>query len=148
MFISFLLARKFRGKVYILSMLVVLVLVSLFSIGFPSVGVKRDWEVYELWRPNLPAIPLSFPFYFCISVFSPLNYRPPPLFPTMYDVKLYFFGVQIGNVDHILLTTGYIILLTSFFLLTNLVGAIFGYWISKTTFIGKLLKKDKSNHVV
>jgi hypothetical protein len=33
--------------------------------------------------------------------------------------------------------------LTSFFLLLNLAGAVLGYWISKTTFIEKLLKKKQ-----
>jgi len=55
---------------------------------------------------------------------------------------LYFLGWQIfGSTLPLQLET--LAFLTSFFLLVNLVGAIFGYWISKTTFIDKLLKKDR-----
>jgi len=74
----------------------------------------------------------------------------------MYIYEIYFLTLKIGrfdiwywhrgqNMDIFLDFLGNVYLS---FLIINLVGAIFGYWISKTTFIDKLLKKDKSNHVV
>jgi len=67
MFTSFLLARRFKGKVYFLLMTVVLILMSVLSIGFPSVwGTMRDGTT--VWQVNLPAIPLSFPFHTSISM--------------------------------------------------------------------------------
>jgi len=69
MFISLLLARKFRGKTYVLFMAVSLALVTLFSMGLPSYFPYRYkpmvWEydpkslLYELKSP----LPLLFPFY-------------------------------------------------------------------------------------
>jgi len=153
MFISFLLARKFRGKVYVLLMILVPVLISLFSIGFPSVWGTLEWyslavehvrEGTTIWHMNIPAIPLSFPFYASISEeyhFLPfiVDYTPPPL----YQIELYFLTNQIWTNGHVhwVLTSEHTILLVSSFLLVNIVGAIFGYWISKLTFIEKLLKK-------
>jgi len=153
MFISFLLARKFRGKVYVLLVILVPVLISLSSIGFPSVWGTLEWyslavehveEGTTIWHLNIPAIPLSFPFYASISEeyhFLPfiVDYTPPPL----YQIELYFLTNQIWTNGHVhwVLTSEHTILLVSSFLLVNIVGAIFGYWISKLTFIEKLLKK-------
>ena len=153
MFISFLLARRFRGKVYVLLMIVVLILVSLFSIGVPSVWGTLEWhrlaveyvgEGTTIWQLNIPAIPLSFPFYASISeeyhiLLFIVDYTPPPL----YQIELYFLTNQIWANDYVhwFLTSEHIILLVSSFLLINFVGTIFGYWISKSTFIDKLLKK-------
>jgi len=147
MFTSFLLARRFKGKVYVLLVTVILILVSLFSAGFPSLKDLEAQPKEGYWQVNLFAIPLSFPFYVHISevkggiVAPPLpHFIPPP----HYDVKLYSFGFEVGANYFIPLTTNYIILLVSFFLLVNLVGAILGYWISKTTFIDKLLTRRKT----
>ena len=148
MLISFLFARKLKGKAYVLLMTVVLILVSLFSIGFPSVWGSTGGNT--IWQVNLPAIPLSFPFHISISrpiiillhdVPIPECFRLHPL-PPMYEIRLYFLTIQIwSNLDWWLLTSQDIILLVSSFLVINLVGAILGYWISKTTFIDELLKK-------
>jgi len=148
MFISFLLARRFKGKVYVLLMTIVLILVSLFSIGFPSVWRSTGGDT--IWRLNLPAIPLSFPFHISISrplmirlhdIPIPEHFWLHPLPPT-YEIRLCFLTIQIwSNLDWWLLTSQDIILLVSSFLLINITGAILGYWISKTTFIDKLLKK-------
>jgi len=155
MFISFLLARKFKGKVYVLSMIVVLILISLFSIGVPSVWGTLEWhrlaveyvgEGTTIWQLNIPAIPLSFPFFASISVeyyilLFIVGYTSPPL----YHVELYFLTNQIwaNNYAHWFLTSEHIILLVSSFLLINLVGAIFGYWISKTSFIEGYVARRK-----
>jgi len=155
MFTSFLLARRFKGKVYVLLVTVVLILMSLLSIGFPSVwGTMRDETT--VWQVNLPAIPLSFPFHTSISEGPPINivgtWRPPFPFPPTYSVRLYFLTYQVWTNEMSgplqLLTSEHIVFLLPFFLLVNLIGATFGYWISKTTFIDKLSKKDKFNHVI
>ncbi len=152
MFISFLLARRFKGKVYVLLMTVVLILMSLLSIGFPSVwGTMRDETT--VWQVNLPAIPLSFPFHTSISEPPPINiagdWMPPIPFPPTYSVRLYFLTYQVWTNEMPgllqLLTSEHIVLLLPFFLLVNLIGATFGYWISKTTFIDKLLTRRKTN---
>jgi len=142
MLASFLLARKFKGKVYISLMIVVLIIVSVFSIGFPTAW-RSSIGSTTVWKLNLSNTPLSFPFHAYISeefYLVPMIYPNQPR-PPIYNVKLYFFGFPIGSVDFIILTTSYLLLLASFFLLVNLAGAIFGYWISKSTFIDKLLKK-------
>jgi len=150
MFISFLLARKFRGKTYVLLMVYILLLITMFSMGFPN-SVRVRWShgertvVTTFWKVYLPAIPLSFPFYAEISevpVYTIAIHQPPH--PPRYDVKLFFLGLQIESLNFIVLTTSHIIFSVSFFLLFNLVGAILGYWISKTTFIDKLLKKGRN----
>jgi len=151
MLISFLLARKLRGKIYVLLMTVVLILVSLSSIGFPSVWRSTGGDT--IWQVNLPVIPLSFPFHISISrplmirlhdVPIPDFFRLHPLPPT-YEIGLYFLTIQIwSNLDWWLLTSQDIILLVSSFLLINIVGAIIGYWISKTTFIGRYFARRKT----
>jgi hypothetical protein len=155
MFISFLLARKFRGKTYVLLMAYILLLMTIFSMGFPNIG-RVQWRarvhgmqttlVITFWKVYLPAIPLSFPFYADISEVSygTIAIFPQPPYIPRYDVKLFFLGLQIENLYFIHLTTSHIIFSVSFFLLFNLVGAIFGYWISKATFIDKLLKKRQN----
>ena len=152
MFISFLLARKIKGKLYVLLITVVLILVSLFSIGFPRIWDYLGWRYspeYIFWQLNLPALALSFPFHVYFSqVLHFVSPLPPLPNPPRYDLSLFFLVFKLESFYGIFLTIGYIILLVSFFLLVNLVGAILGYWISKTTFIDRQLKKDKCNHIV
>lgn len=155
MLMSFLLARKLKVKVYVLLMAVLLIIISLVSIGFPTVSgtvkirMRPPQKRITVWQTNLPAIPLSFPFYASISVEYHLlfivDYVPLPL----YHIELHFLTSQIWTnyYNNWYLTLEHIILLFSSFLLINLIGALIGYWISKTTFIEKLLKKDKSNYV-
>ena len=153
MFISFLLGRRFKGKVYVLLMTVVLILVSLLSIGFPSVWrTLRDGTT--VWQVNLPTIPLSFPFHTSISreyllfLHEGIMNRFPPMYPPMYRVRLCFLAIQVWTNEKLaplyhLLTSERIILLVSFFLLVNLIGAILGYWINKTTFIERFFARRK-----
>jgi len=60
-------------------------------------------------------------------------------------VELFFLRSTIDGLDPYLinLTPSYIILLVSFFLLINVVGAILGYWISKTTFMNRYFARRK-----
>jgi hypothetical protein len=149
--ISFILARRFKGKIYVLLMTVVLILVSLLSIGFPSVwGTLRDGTT--IWQVNLPTTPLAFPFHTSISreylAILLEGWIPPFPLPPIYRVRLYFLAIQVWTNEitwnYLLLTSERIILLVSFFLLVNLAGAILGYWISKTTFIGRYLARRKT----
>jgi len=144
MFISLLLARKFKGKVFVLLTTAVLILISVSSIGFPSVW--GSWRGNTYWQVNLPVIPLSLPFHVSIPEVSYGLIEPPfypkPL-PPSYDVELFFLGFMIDGLYLINLTASHIIFLISFFLLINLVGAIFGYWISKTTFMDRYFARRK-----
>ena len=147
MFISLLLARKFKGKVFVLLITAVLILISVSSAGFPSIKDLEAEPNEGYWQVNLFAIPLSFPFHAHFSEVNGGFIMPPPLphfiRPPYYDVKLYSFGFEIGANYFIPLTTNYVVFLTSFFLLVNLVGAIFGYWISKTTFMNRYFARRK-----
>jgi len=142
MFVSLLLARKFKGKIFVPLMTAVLILVSASSIGFPSVWGSYGRDTF--WQVNLRTIPLSYPFYVNIpnthhATINLLQYR----FPPTYDMELFFFMFMIDDVILISLQLSHIILLVSFFLLVNLVGAIFGYWISKTTFMDRYFDRRK-----
>jgi len=50
MFISFLLAKMFRGKIYVLLVIVSLALISFFSVGLPSYNfISEDSVVAAKW---------------------------------------------------------------------------------------------------
>jgi hypothetical protein len=135
MFISFLLARRFRWKVYVTLVTVIVALVSLFS----------TCNLFDL-RPQYlflypPAPPVSFPFHTRLGLI-PANHISPPLPPgyvrpphNMLSYELYFLPFKLGELRleyhtikdvHRLLS-----LVFSSFVLINLVGAILGYEISK-----------------
>jgi len=57
--------------------------------------------------------------------------------------EIYFLTVKLVDLETYA-TLGNFILDYTFFLMFNLVGAILGYWISKTAFIDKLLKKRQN----
>jgi len=149
-FVSFLLAIIFRRKPYVLFMAICLLLISFFSVGVPTTINLSERSVAPAERGILldNPLPLSFPLYASLYVEKPIN------FPTEHYVsekyQLYFFtsifhqtwvwsefpeGVHL-NISWVDYTIFY-----SFFMLINMVGAIIGYWLSKTTFIDKLLKK-------
>jgi len=95
---------------------------------------------------NSPAIPLSFPFYVSIPEvsYATINIYPEPRpLPPGYDVELFFLGFMIDGLYLIHLKASHIIFLVSFFLLINLVGAVFGYWISKATFMDRYFVRRK-----
>jgi len=142
MFISFILARKFTGKTYVSLMTVSLILVSLFSMGLPSRFDYYQYAGFDAYKLEHP-LPISFPFYVSLQ---PVVVTLPRYGP-IGSYLLHFLTFDFVR-DYVPFTLGDLYLYYSFFLLVNLVGAILGYWISKTTFIEKLLKKVKSNHVV
>ncbi len=82
-FMSLLLARRFRGKTYVFLMMAALFLVSMFSTGFPSIKSLEAEPREGYWQVNLFAIPLSFPFYVYISKISEFI-RFSDIFPPLY----------------------------------------------------------------
>ena len=137
MLISFLLARKFRWKIYVALIAVIVTLISLFSV---TVIYLYPLLVVWFWGKAYP-LPLSFPFHVCI-----LRYSGYGLF---YGVDIYFLTLRIGyqgefSLYNTLDAINFFGKVYIPFLLINVVGAIFGYWISKTSFIEKLLKKGQN----
>jgi hypothetical protein len=131
MFISFLLARKFTSKKYVLLTTVFLALISLFSMGLPSrFDYSQYSDVYKLEHP----LPVSFPFHASIR-YPPMHARPPATI--IYFVRFVTVEIAIRPAPF---TLGELYFYYSFFLLANIVGAIIGYWISKSTILERLLK--------
>lgn len=110
---------------YALLMITAIALISFLSVGFPSF-YRYDRDFYGnrvlLLKVKYP-LPLSLPFY---ASFYPSLSAPYYL--------IYFLTVKLHDLGRYP-TAGRFILDFTFFLLINLVGAIFGYWLSKATFI-------------
>jgi hypothetical protein len=117
-------------------MILVVVCVTIFSsLGLPQVTRISDTYFVE---PVLP-LPLSFPFYAYV-----FNWHSPPL-PvdqmswTSEVYSLDVLGVRIHALDSIMHPED-ALLFFSFFLLVNIVGAIIGYWISKSEILERLFR--------
>ena len=136
-----------------------LALTSFFSVGIPHYE-SRDSYLWDSAGVVLEyPLPLSFPFYASLHFermttahnmrhigFDKETYHLHFLTLILHDSVVYkiVWGGPIPAVPFMSITWGHYILYYSFFLLVNIVGAIIGYWISKTTFINKLLKKRTS----
>jgi len=155
MFISFLLARRFGGKMYVPLMIVGLVLVSFFSVGVPEYMYILRHPVHQPIStdgvlPNNP-LPLSFPFYSSVYHRRPMEFRD----LEWEDYRLNFLTlilqetriVSVGARGSVLLSFSWNIyfLYFTFFLLVNIIGAIIGYWLSKATLVDKLLKRTNAS---
>jgi hypothetical protein len=158
-FVSFLLARRFHGKLYAFLITVTLVIMSFFSTGSPTCFLCEfpSWSRFTLYTRNNGVLlkhllPLSFPFHASINRQHPnlrtLNetYQLHFLTSTFQESPV-FVSVGPGIVDTVYLTlyftwTHYV-LYYSFFLLVNVIGAIIGYWTEKRAFIDKVLQKVK-----
>lgn len=117
LFLSFLLARKFGSRIYILSVTILIIVIPLFSVG----------------------LPLSFPFY--AFIWAGISA------PEACIYGLYFLTFEINRS----VTTSYFFhrmffIYYSFFLLVNVVGAILGYWISKSKTLREILKDKGLNN--
>lgn len=159
MFMSFLLARRFRRKLYVLLITVALVVMSFVSTGFPSCFRCEfpSSEHIELRTHNSGVLlkyllPVSFPFYASVYLYSPnlitfaeiyqlhfltLTFQESPIFISVgpgigntVDLTLYFTWMQY-------------ILYVSFFLLVNTAGAIIGYWMERKRLIERSFQKGK-----
>ncbi len=159
MFMSFLLARRFQGKLYAFLITVTLVVASFFSTGFPTCFLCEFSSLsdFELRTQNngmllKDLLPLSFPFYASVYLYRPnlrtiaetyqlhfltLKFRESPVFVSV--------GPGIGDTVYLTLyfTWTHYILYFSFFLLVNIVGAITGYWIEKKRLMERFLQKGK-----
>lgn len=138
--ISFLLAKRFGRVTYVLLTTVSLVSISFLSFGLPDVTSSgRDYPT-----PSYYPLPFSFPFY------SIDNAHPSwgMLAVLAESYKLCFLTFRIAEFwgFYPLSQTSYLITLFrfySYFLLVNVGGAIFGYWISKATFMKEILCQKK-----
>lgn len=132
---------------YVLLSIVSLVLISFFSVGIPEFRFgQRVWPVERNAVLLHNPVPLSFPLYASIRYERDIHVDD-----MLYRLYLFNFVIQ----EHWIFFYSFMPYLTfnlsmfdyvlyySFFMLFNIVGAIIGYWISKTTFIDKLLKKRK-----
>jgi len=128
MLLSLLTARWFKGKIYVLFNIFLIIVLSTASIGVVDV---QNLHFY-LRKP----IPVSYPF-FASSIIDYSNGDS-----QKYLLHFIFEKFKVYPTHNFLL--GDFVPLYSLFLLLNLVGVIIGYWISKTTFIDKLLKKGQN----
>lgn len=142
LFTSFLLARIFRRKLYVLFMGVGLLLISFFSVGVPEyVSVQKNGfqlaDTEGLLLNNPP--PLSLPFYSStyhrtrtpgwIRDSEWEGYRLSFATTILQGTRIYYkkgFG-------SVVLTFSWLdyIIYSSFFLLINIIGAVLGYWIGR-----------------
>jgi hypothetical protein len=132
LFLSFVLARKLRGIICVLLMTVFIVLASFFS-AFGWLGENGGN------RPIAPVnpLPLSFPFYASVyTVEKPPHARPPSAYD-VYEVRVLTTGIARDNPP---LTANKGIFVYSLFLLTNIVGAIIGYWLGKSAILERLFR--------
>lgn len=145
--LSFIIARKCREKTYALLTVVSLALLSFFSVGIPEYAPYMyiyptvDSPVL-IWNP----IPLSFPVYASITS----GERPIWGSETTW-YRLYFLSLSIGEEWMRIggggtpnFTVFEYLLYYSFFMLINIAGAAFGYWLSKTAFFDRIAQKGAS----
>ncbi len=158
--VSFLLAVRFRQEKYVLWSAVVVALVSLLSAGVPH--YESYFYSYLPQSSNVSGVvisdplPFSFPFYAYINRTSYTSSLPPRediyeyyqielvmlRLPQSYVRTVMDTYVNIGfeqPTRFLYLDWGDYLLYYTFFLALNLVGAIIGYWISKSTFVVRYL---------
>lgn len=124
--VSFLLRIRFKGKVYVLFTAIALFLISLFSVGVPYIReypAGYSIPTYKTIEPR-HILPLSFPF--CGHFYYSWWWGESQYYLYFLTFEIVHFGGVFKSIY-----TGIYILLFSFFLLVNLLGAIFGYWTEK-----------------
>jgi len=136
LFLSFVLARKLGSKTYGVLMIVVIVLVSFFSTVGIGGWLRYPWGCYIL--PVSP-VPLSFPFHTYIRVIEP---RMPG---SSHYYHLDFLTVPIIG-SEVPVKCSLFLLIYSFFILVNIIGAILGYWIGKSAILK--MKESKTREQV
>jgi len=137
MFISLLFARKFRRKMFASLTIIAIGLISFLSVGFPSFFAYSKSFYHNpiiLLKVENP-LPLSLPFYTNIIIHC-------GDFGCSPNYEIYFLSVKLSALGTYPTLGGFILGYT-FFLLLNLVGAIFGYWISKSKFLEKYFARRK-----
>lgn len=149
MFLSLFVARRFRGKVFALLAIIISGSITFFSIGIPR---------YDTFPEDVSAVgpqsglllenplPLSFPIYGSLNLTVTFSsawqdlqlYFAGLLFHTeriqgVYDVGVHWLNFSL--VDYAIFF--------SFFMLINIGGSAFGYWLSRRAFIDRLSKPVK-----
>lgn len=163
MAVSFFLANKFRQKTYVLLSAVTILSLSFLSTGLPfrESTVPSAFSVFPLQHNSgiviRHALPLSFPFYSVVSYRSEPSNPPQTLFMATEYYQIEFLTLQFPQADirtvvyqnrtwteppivTYSLDWGDYFLYYTFFFALNLVGAIVGYWISRSTHATKFLK--------
>lgn len=165
MLLSFLQARMFRPKAYVVFSAVTIALISFISVGVPYYKSGVSYFPQQPLQQTSGIVirnplPLSFPFYSSVNHTTQLG--PYAGFKTSWEVyQIEFLTLRFPqsalhtivyqNTTHAesqqSLTSFYLdwgdyLLYFSFFTLVNLVGAIIGYWISRSNLANKLFKGD------
>jgi hypothetical protein len=138
MFISFVLARRFSGRNYVTLIIVTIALLSFFSaFGWITLHQRTDFTHRTSQWYKLSPVPLSLPFY--ASVLYDMAVRPLPIDSSRITYRIGLLTVEILSVteSYSSFTLGQASVYFSFFFLVNLIGAILGYWINKSTFIDR-----------
>jgi len=148
-FLSFVLARKFKGRKYAIFVFVTIVVVSFFSaFGWITIRQYEEFPLRTTEYYRLHPVPLSFPFYASTSLHLPitlLNY-PPVL--RLFDLTKIIYRINFLTLEIISINTLYSSFTFgiapscySFFLVVNIIGAVVGYWIGKSTILERFFKK-------
>jgi len=144
MFISFLLARRFRRRTYVTLIIVIIVLVSFFSaFGWIARRQRMDWTFKTVHYYTFHPIPISFPFY--ASIFYSWTVLPGPIDGSMFTYQISFLTFEITRATTYYpspFTLASASVYCSFFLLINIIGTFVGYWIGKLT-----IKNEHGNSV-
>ena len=150
MFLSLLVARRLRGKAFALLAIIISGLIAFFSVGIPSYVTLTEYHRF----PSSPKsgvllenpFPLSFPI--CASLSWTVTFSSGWQDLGLYFAGLLFHAERILGVDHM---AGYWLEFSladyanffSFFMLINVVGSVFGYWLSRRAFVDRLSKPVK-----
>ena len=137
MFTSFLLARRFRMKIFLPLITAVIIFISYFSVGLPIRALTgSDWPT-----PSYYPLPLSFPFH------SVDKTRPRYFGGESY--KIYFLNYRIieywthDSINSISISIGRLLRWGYHFLFINIAGAILGYGLSKAKSIWRYFARRK-----
>ena len=147
-FLSFVLARNFKGRKYAIFVFVVIVLVSFFSaFGWITIHQYEEFPLRTTAYYRLHPVPLSFPFYASTSLHLPitlLNYHP---IRSLFDLTKIIYRINFLTLEIISINTLYSSFTFgiapscySFFLVVNIIGAFVGHWISKSKILERLFK--------
>jgi hypothetical protein len=131
LFAALFLRRKFQGRIYSLLIMVILVLVSFFSVGIPI--FRPSGYVHPLTENGVLVqypMPLSFPvFSYLVSNDGQIRHAV----TLWYQIRLFNFVIQDDWVFYggILNFSWFeYALYFSLFMLVNIVGALLGYWMN------------------
>jgi hypothetical protein len=136
-FLSFVLARKFKGRKYAIFVFVVIVLVSFFSaFGWITIHQYKAFPFKSTEYSRLHPVPLSYPFY--ASVFYDLGVllrSPIDAIRIIYQIDFLAFEMTRATTPYSSFTLGRAPVYYSLFLLINILGALVGYWMRQSRIV-------------